>query len=942
VKRNENNIIATSLKKLQQLIDLASKILQFPLIIIKSYDSSNFYPLIINALQNNALNPEKTCIKTNELCKTVIESFKPLIVSSTLINDKNIEIQFSYAGFPIFSATNKPFGTFCLYDSKEIAISSHHKEIIKSIIQLIELELKDTNTSQKQLIKQSEDSNRINTIESHIRQKEALTNVAQILNTIGHIEFKKKQVLQEIGKYTNASQVLLFKENSKDKSYHCHINWMRDEDPNHTEEYSFSPETSKEIIHLIDKKKITITASEDFSEALKKELAVQKASSFLLLPIFLPWQLYGFIKVHISPYVKQWNKADLSLMKSITDNLSNAIKRRQAEVSLKKSKEQAEETGNLLQTIINAMQAIIFAKDTNGHYLIINNYFSNITGLSKENIIGRTDFDIYPQKKAQTLFEKDQLILNNKKIQNYEEEILHSDGSIHNYLTTLVPLQNNKDITGICKLSVDISERKKAEHALIESEERLDLASKSANIGLWDYYPQQGKILINEMCAKMLGYNAENFRKGNKTWSETKQGIDSWRNLVHPEDLKTAQVHIYKHLNGESNIYQAEYRMKCKDGKWKWIMDTGQVIERNEKGEALRMNGVHIDINETKKLQTELQEAVAKARTANRTKSEFLASISHEIRTPMNAIIGFSELADHEVSDPMIKDFLQSIKSSGQTLLNLINDVLDLSKIEAGKMDVFLEPVNLTNVLLEIKSMFRLKAKEKSINLELGILKKLPALIEFDELKIRQILINLVNNAIKFTDKGFVKISADYINIDKNHISLTLKIQDSGIGIPEYLQDSIFESFRQQDGQDTKKYEGSGLGLAITKNLIKLLEGKITLISEIQKGSTFTVYFPMIKTIHESTIDPEYQSINTDLIRFEECTILVVDDIKHNRELIKNYLKDQPVYLIEAENALDAFQVLNQTIPDLILMDLKMPDMDGYEATSIIKKEKKN
>ena len=342
-----------------------------------------------------------------------------------------------------------------------------------------------------------------------------------------------------------------------------------------------------------------------------------------------------------------------------------------------------------------------------------------------------------------------------------------------------------------------------------------------------------------------------------------------------------------------------------------------------------------------KRAEENLKEAKESAEMANRSKSVFLANMSHEIRTPMNAVIGFAEILHEQIQEPIQRNYLDSIKASGKTLLQLINDILDLSKIEAGKLEIQMEPVNIRSVLNEIEHIFILKASQKNLTFTVECDENISDNYLLDELRMRQILLNLVGNAIKFTEKGEVKIVVSIEQNDPPGDSVNIKIQviDTGIGIPKEAHKSIFESFSQQDDQDVRKYGGTGLGLAICQKLVVLMGGNITVDSEPGKGSTFTVLLgntPITEEKIISELDYDYSAIN-----FESSTILLVDDIESNRSLVKGYLQNTPLKIIDAENGRQAVTLAEKHVPDLIFMDIRMPVMDGVEATEIIRSNTK-
>jgi signal transduction histidine kinase/CheY-like chemotaxis protein len=354
---------------------------------------------------------------------------------------------------------------------------------------------------------------------------------------------------------------------------------------------------------------------------------------------------------------------------------------------------------------------------------------------------------------------------------------------------------------------------------------------------------------------------------------------------------------------------------------------------------VIKMIEYSLDITARKQAELALQQAKKQAEAANRAKSEFIANMSHEIRTPLNAVIGFSDILASKLTDKQHKSYLNSIQTGGKALLTLINDILDLSKIEAGRLDIQYEPVNPQIIFTELQQIFSLKIAEKNLELIMEIDDTLPPALFLDETRLRQVLLNLIGNAIKFTDSGYIKLCANKIDTEDDHskVDLIIAVEDSGIGVPADQQAFIFESFRQQDGQSTRKYGGTGLGLAITKRLVEMMNGHIFVKSNPGKGSRFEIALHEVKvavTLPTATQDNTFDSNN---ITFEKVRVLVVDDIESNRDLIKEYLSQVNLEVICAENGQQALLFVEEYHPALVLMDIRMPEMNGYEATKRLK-----
>ena len=555
-----------------------------------------------------------------------------------------------------------------------------------------------------------------------------------------------------------------------------------------------------------------------------------------------------------------------------------------------------------------------------------NKEVENIIGYKNEEI---NSLDEWFDKLYGENSERVRNIYESNKDKEYDSPVLvdliHKDGSIRK-----VEFRDRKteniEIWGL----IDKTELLKLEAEKQELTEMYDLILNSTRIGVWSWDVKNNKVVWNDSLFELLG-----IEKTSENLFET------YMERVHDDDKQAALDNNTKLLSGEFQEFVSDFKFNRPDGELIYLRSIAK-IEKDENGDPVRMYGINIDISELKHYEEELVQAKEVADSANNAKSIFLANMSHEIRTPMNAILGFAEILKNKNDSPELETYIDGISKGGNTLLSLINDILDISKIEANKMVLNNRVTNFGILVDDISKIFSIAAHNKGIDFGIDMVSTLPNYLILDESKIKQILINLIGNAIKFTEKGGVFVSIyNSTNIaDVSKMDLYFEVKDTGKGIDESYLSKLFEPFTQEDSRDTKEYEGTGLGLSIVKKLVDLYDGEITVESEVGVGSTFKV---RLNGISISILEPNELSKtdqdNVNKLDFKNLNILFAEDIESNRRVVKGLLSDSELNLFFAENGEEALRIAKENDIYLAFIDLHMPVMDGRTMARLWKED---
>jgi PAS domain S-box-containing protein len=581
----------------------------------------------------------------------------------------------------------------------------------------------------------------------------------------------------------------------------------------------------------------------------------------------------------------------------------------------------------------------------------VNRHYCEITGYRREEVLGKNPRLLQSGHTAKADYAA--LWATRKRGEVWEGEFYNRSKDGHEYieLARIAPVrQADGKITHHLSIQEDITERKRVAGELEDyrqnleklvdqrtdelaaalekisvNEERYSFALDATNDGLWDWNIKTDAIYCNTAYCKMLGYQPGELSDDAKTL---------WNDLLHPEERDRILAMVKQRLVNDEGSYEIEFRMRAKDGGYKWILSRGKVVGRDENGRPVRVVGTHTDITDRRRAETELESARNAAEAANLAKSTFLANMSHEIRTPMNAIIGLTYLLQRDITEPTQAARLAKVAGAAKHLLGIINDILDLSKIEAGRLILEETAINVTAILNYVRSMMADRVESKHLQLVAEVdprLADLPLL--GDPLHIGQILINYLGNAVKFTEQGSITLRALLVVGQDETVELRFEVQDTGIGISEEQQSRVFEAFEQAQSSTTRHYGGTGLGLSIALRLVHMMGGDAGVVSTPGLGSTFW----FTARLKRGSALPQKDAAEAGGPIRKGAHILLVEDNEINQEVAQELLESAGLVVNVAEHGGQALVKVQAGAYDLILMDMQMPVMDGLEATRKIR-----
>lgn len=504
------------------------------------------------------------------------------------------------------------------------------------------------------------------------------------------------------------------------------------------------------------------------------------------------------------------------------------------------------------------------------------------------------------------------------------------------YIWTQVRADSLRDdsgqVTVMSGVNFDITEIKKVEAALRESEARQVRIIQASSDGIWEWYADRGGFHFSHRCWELLGYDDLD-----DVLTEGEDRLKIWRRHIYPQDLAKFDSALVEHMAGRAP-FDVEYRLISVKGEVRWVRGRGRAVF-NEKGQPIMMSGTNLDITEVKRAEERVLQAKEQAEKANRAKSEFLSSMSHELRTPLNAILGYTQLFEYDgnLKTQQIEN-VREIRKAGEHLLQLINDVLDLAKIESGNMTVSLEPVLVSRLLDECFTLVQTQADARGIRLTASVSTFSNTYVIADHVRCKQALLNLLSNAVKYNRVGG---EVEVTLAAQDEKKLRISVRDTGRGIPLQRQREVFQPFNRLSAENSN-IEGSGVGLVITKQLVEMMQGKLDFSSTEGVGTSFWMDFPVAAEWNVGTLpQSSKKDYSPALLQVQrKCKVLYVEDNPSNIRLLQQIFVRYPQLELDiAEEAFLGIYKARSNNPDLVILDINLPGMDGYEVLSVLKND---